>query len=156
MWYTLFKKGDHDPFLTWALCTLLHKSNCKHCMWHAQDVCWDLCTTCSCVKELWPEHLLTSLLHCSTGNWNTSNRWTAMVWRNWHYNFYHTFGEDVFNVYNLACKYLHTCGGSNRTKLTPLIIERHGIYHAPWQVKCLHWATSIELATDCHDHVHTW
>ena len=56
----------------------------------------------------------------------------AMIWRNWHHNFYHAFGEDVFHVYNLACKYLHVCDGANRTELTPLFIERYGDYHTPW------------------------
>ena len=58
----------------------------------------------------------------------------AMIWRNWHTNFYHAFGEDVFNVYNLACKYLHICGGANKTSLSPLFIERRGDKQPPWWV----------------------
>lgn len=56
----------------------------------------------------------------------------VMTWRNWHHNFYHAFGEDLFHVYNLACKYLHICEGINRTDVTPLFIERYGDYHPPW------------------------
>lgn len=58
----------------------------------------------------------------------------AMIWRNYHTNFYHAFGEDVFNLYNLACKYLHICGGANRTSLTPLYIERRGEVQPQWWV----------------------
>ena len=58
-----------------------------------------------------------------------------MIWRNWHHNFYHAFGEDVFHVYNLACKYLHICEGNNKTDLTPLFIERSGKHYSSWYIR---------------------
>ena len=48
----------------------------------------------------------------------------TLTWRQWHLNYYHGFGESVFEVFALACKYLHFCGGSNSADLVPIFIER--------------------------------
>ena len=50
----------------------------------------------------------------------------SLTWRQWHQNYYHGFGESVYEAFNIACKYLYCCGGSNSTDVSPIFIERSG------------------------------
>ena len=53
----------------------------------------------------------------------------AIVHRQWHLNYYHSMTESLFEVFNLACAYLHMCQTGSKA-LTPVFIDKPGV--APW------------------------
>ena len=48
----------------------------------------------------------------------------SLTWRQWHQNYYHSFGESVYEAFNTACKYMYYCGGSNSSDVSPIFTVR--------------------------------
>lgn len=69
----------------------------------------------------------------------------TLTWRQWHLNYYHGFGESVFEVFALACKWLNHCGGTGK-QLTPVFIERQ---QANDQAAWAQFLPSAETALQC-------
>ena len=70
----------------------------------------------------------------------------TLTWRQWHLNYYHGFGESVFEVFALACTWLDYCGGPGSAALSPIFIERG---QANDQATWSQFLPAVETALKC-------